>query len=81
MNIFKRQIASNEALSDSKAFEGGGQLFFPTSPVLRQCSIFIWYSFDLFWYFWLGISGNLRFITLRRKDKGKGVHYLWHFIS
>jgi hypothetical protein len=62
MNIFKRQIASNEALSDSEALKGGGQLlFFPTSPVLRQCSIFIWYSFDIFWYFWcsLGISGDL----------------------
>ena len=32
MNIFKCQIASNEALSDSKAFEGGGSTFFFPPP-------------------------------------------------
>ena len=36
MNIFKRQIASNEALSDSEALKGGGSTsFFSHLPRLE----------------------------------------------
>jgi hypothetical protein len=35
MNIFKRQIASNEALSDSEALKGGVNFFFSHLPRLE----------------------------------------------